>query len=185
MEGSSGAYVVFFIRREKNEYSTVKMRQILIPVNSVDASGYEAGEEDPEYLAAVEAAKTDAKNRAEAARTAFIDGGATEAKFQELIPEYSSDGAEGGFYEKIQKGSMGVPALEDWLFDSKRQYGDYELLESDAYGYHLVFFVGYGEKSCDVSADNGLRQKDHEAWTDSLTTADPVTHWAFSLRQKH
>jgi hypothetical protein len=185
VEGSSGTYVVFFSGRDKNEYNTVKMRQILIPVNSVDSSIYEEGEEDPEYLTAVETAETDAKNRADAARTAFIDGGATEAKFQELIPEYSSDGAEGGLYEKIQKGSMGVPALEDWLFDSKRQYGDYELIQSDSYGYHLVFFLGEGERSCDVSADSGLRQKDHDAWTESLVASEPVSHWALSLKQKH
>lgn len=185
IDTSNGAYVIFFLNRDKNEYSTANMRWILMLPESVDSSAFEEGEDDPEYTAAVEDAKVKLEEKAEAALAEFTGGGATEEKLLEMMKEYSSDNKEGGLYEKIQKGSMGVTELDDWLFAPERKYGDYSLIKSESYGYHLVFFMGNGERSCDVSAESGLREKDHQAWTDGLATAEPVIRWAFSLTQKH
>jgi len=179
----TGSYVVCFVERDKNEYRTVNMRQIQVVPEMVDSSVYDDGEEDPEYLVEVQQAEANAEARATEALNQFTNGGGTQEKLIELMEEYSSDSTEGGLYENLSKGYM-PQEINDWLFDPARKEGDYKLIKTD-YGHHLVFFVGFGERSCDVSAENGLRERDYGAWTESLVEAEPVTRWAFSLTQKH
>jgi len=183
MDNESGSYIVCFVERDRNEYRTVQMRQIQVVGDMVDSSIYEEGEDDPEYLAAEQKAEADAEAKAADVLARFTGGGATEEKLLELMEEFSDDPTEGGLYENIMKGNMPME-MNDWLFDSDRKHGDYTLIKSD-YGHHLMFFMGFGEKSCDVIAESALREKAFEAWSEGLVEAEPVMRWAFNLTQKH
>lgn len=183
---SNGTYIVFFIGRDDNSYRMTEMRQILISRGAVDPDDYDEGENDPAYIEAVEAADTEARERAENTYNTFIDGGATEALLIDMLEDYSDDKTEGGFYDQISKdGNQNkmVPEIEDWLFENGRAYGDYALIRTADYGYHLVFFMGYGEKYSDFLADHEMRDKDYSAWKEGLPEAEAVRHWAFTLTQ--
>jgi len=182
----SGTYVVCYVDRDSNEYEMTSMRQILVQPEAVDSTEYDEGEEDPEYIIAVQLARAEAQARAETVWNLFLDGGATEDKLLELMEENSTDTTEGGFYENITKNmsdSKMVPEIEDFLFAPDRKKGDHELIETEAYGYHIVFFMGYGERYCDYLATNNLREKDYQAWSDSLVSGTAVQQWAVMLRQ--
>ena len=185
MDSEGGAYVVLFVKRDKNEYNTAEMRQIYISIGSVDSAEYEGGEEDPGYIQAVADAETAAEEKAKNVETLFDNGGKTEDKFLELLEEYS-DGSkdDGGFYDRIKKGNMGIAEMDDWLFAPERKAGDSTLIKS-SYGYHFLFFKGYGKRACDVTAEDAMRERDYNAWTENLTTVEPETRWAFILTQKH
>ena len=187
----TGAFVLFYIGRDKNDYRTVSMRQIVVVPESVniDPSTFELGEEDPAYTEAydeaVKNAEVAAKERADTVLALFTQGGATEEKLLELMDEYSSDkNTEGGLYEDIYKGYMPI-AVEEWLFAPERQVGDYSMIETAGVGHQLVFFKGYGDRYCDIVSENELRGQDYEEWSSALNPVDAVKHWAFSLTQKH
>ena len=178
----TGSYVLFFIERDSNEYLMTEMRQILIMRGEVNPDDFTLGEDDPEYLEALANADIEAKARAEEVVNMFIEGGATEEKLIELMPDYSDDTTEGGFYDLISKSTANnkmMPEIEEWLFDPQRQVGDYELIRTEAYGYHFVYFAGFGERYCDYLAKEGLRNNDFQAWQDALEPVDSVKHWAF------
>jgi len=179
----AGTYVIFFIERNNNEYKTVEMRQLLIQPQSFNPEDYEEGEEDPDFIDAVVAANIEAAELAEEVKKLFIEGGATEEKLLELIPEYSSDSTEGGFVDKISR-YANDPEIDEWLFAPGRKYGDYILIETESYGYHLLFFMGFGDRYCDVLADNDLREAAYKEWAENLAPAEAVKRWAFILRQR-
>jgi len=182
LDNDFGAYIILYVERDKNEYKTTQMRQILILPESVNPSDFEEGEDDPEYLIAEQAAMSAAEATANSVFSQFTGGGATEAKLLELMEENSDDGTEGGFYDNITKESM-TPEIDEWLFEDGRAYGDNKLIKSQ-YGYHIVFFMGFGDRACDVAAEEGLRAEAFSAWEESLEDSEPVTRWAFSLTQK-
>lgn len=65
-----------------------------------------------------------------------------EAIFAELANEYSQDEGtrnNGGSYRDISKGQLPA-ALEDWCFDTARQYGDVTTIESQQ-GTHILFYA--------------------------------------------
>ena len=181
---STGAYVVLFIERDPNEYKMTSMRQILILRDEIDADDFFGGEEDPDYLIAVEAADAAARAQADALWDLFVSGGKTEDLLLELMPDYSDDPTEGGFYEQISKDASQiklVEELEDWLFDPVRKFGDAEMIRTEMYGYHLMFFMGHGDRYCDFVADTQMRDRDHTAWIEALEPVDAVRRWAFVL----
>lgn len=182
IDSTSGVYLVFFIERDNNEYQMPEMRQILIKREAPDETAYESGKDDPLYLAEWEAADSLAKEKAETMVEKFVTGGATEALLLELMEEYTDDTKEGGFYDKIsrnQETNKMVPDIEKWLFAPERKYGDYELIRTEEYGYHFVFFMGLGVRFCDYLADRDLRNADYNAWVELLPAVDSVRRWAF------
>ena len=184
VDTSTGTYIVFFVDRDNNEYRMPEMRQILILRESIDPDDYDEGEDDPAYQEAVENAEIEAGDRAENVLKLFTEGGGTEEYLLELMPDYSDDTTNGGFYDEISKDVSHrkmIKEIENWLFDPVREYGDFEMIRSEAYGYHLVFFMGHGERYCDYAAEQGLRGRDYSAWEDGLDQGDAVTHWAYKL----
>lgn len=184
-EYSNGAYAVFFISRDSNEYRLTSMRQLLFLKTAVDPEEFLLGEEDPEYLLAVEEADAEARTRAEEVLQRFIEAGSTEAALLELTSE-SDDSTEGGLYEDISMDVSHfkmVDEIQDWLFAPEREFGDSELIRTEAYGYHLIFFMGHGERYCDYIADNKMRDRDFTAWNDGLEPVEAVRRWAFMLTQ--
>jgi len=184
-ESTSGTYVVFFVSRDSNDYRMTEMRQMLFMRPAVSAEDYAEGVDDPEYLSDFELADTEARERAEAILDLFVRGGPTEEAFLMIMTGNTDDSTEGGFYDRISKDLSGemklVAEIEEWMFDPARQYGDYELIRTQDYGYHLVFFMGYGERYCDYVAENKLRDDAHKEWSEGLEPVDVAERWAFIL----
>jgi len=190
IQTSQGAAIVYFISRDDNDYQTVGMRQLLILRDSPDPEEFPDGENDPDYLEALEQAENYAWERADLVNALFAAGGKTEAVLIDLIAEHSDDTTEGGYYTDISKypyqgtdfRAMKVVAeLEDWLFDESRAVGDSELIYTSDYGYHLVYFMGLGERFSKLIADDMIRTADHDAWVESLPVGEPVKRGAYIL----
>ncbi|MCL2367222.1 MAG: hypothetical protein FWC75_09330 [Oscillospiraceae bacterium] len=194
IEASYGTYILFFIERDDNNYLMTSMRQILILRDPVLPEAFELGEDDPAFIEAVEAADLAARERAEAALAIFQVGGATEAHMISIMEELSDDFTPEGLYEDIARFPLHtenvrvmrvVPELEEWLFDESRQVGDYELIRTEAFGYHLMFFHAHGELFRHFIATDGLRTTDHEQWIENLPEiTETHRHWAFILTQQ-
>ncbi|MCL2044823.1 MAG: peptidylprolyl isomerase [Oscillospiraceae bacterium] len=147
------------------------------------------------YMAALEAAEQTAKARADEVLALFVEGDATEETLLDLIELYSDEDTEGGFYGNILQGMM-VPEIDSWLFDESRQVGDWELLHTQ-YGYHLVYFAGFGERYCDYLATegvydmnnqykivSGLREDKFNEWLETLEPVVAAKKWAFFLTRR-
>ena len=177
---SGGTYIIYFVNRDTNEYRVAEMRQILVQRAALNEDDYA---ENDEYQKALEEAETEATERAETALELFNTAGATEQALIDLMAEHSDDPTEGGHYTKIYKGMM-VPEIDGWLFDPARQIGDSELIRTEAYGYHLIYFSGFGEQYNDFASDSRMRTADFTVWTASLEKPEATTRWAFSLTQQ-
>ena len=183
----NGAQLLFFVDRNDNNYQLASMRQILLLREQVQFWEFPEGENDPEFIAAVELAEHQARERALAALAAFEAAGGTEEALIALMEEYSDDTTPGGFYENIAmfpyETATGrlmriVPELEQWLFDESRQFGDFELIHTEAFGYHLMFFAGRGDTMRNFIATDGLRTQAHSEWSDTLPEAGEAhRHW--------
>ena len=180
VETTTGYYVVYFGERTHHEYPMPAMRQILISRSAVNVDDYAGGADDPVYIEAFNMADSLARTIADQVYAEFAGAGATEEKLLELMPEHSNDTTEGGFYENIYKGQM-VPEIDEWLFDSVRKEGDSELVRTESFGYHLLYYMGTGRLYKDYLAETEKRADDYEAWVNSLTIPDAKTHWAIRL----
>jgi len=185
-----GSNIIFFISRDDNNYRTVGMRQILIVREYIDAEEFPAGEADPGFLQALEDAENEARERAEHVNSLFIAAGETEDALIALMEEYSDDNTEGGYYSNITKfpyqspnlvAMKVVPEIEDWLFDENRTIGDSEMIYTSAFGYHLLYFTGFGDTFSTLIAEDRMRNRDHIEWLDALTIGTPVKRPAFIL----
>lgn len=158
----AGYYVVLFLNRDDNTYSTVDARHILIKAVDSDGDGTYSDDE-----------KAAAKDSIEEIYNEWKSGDATEDSFATLAEEKSEDtgsNTDGGLYEHIYKGEM-VDEFNDFCFDPSRQPGDTAIVygETSSYtGYHLVYYVGTDERYCDYLADGNLRSTDYSDWETAL-----------------
>jgi hypothetical protein len=189
-EHGQGSFILYYISRDDNSYRTVGMRQILLSRPDINPEEYIYGEDDLDYQVAVEMAENELHERAQQVYSLFLEAGATEAAMIDLIAEHSDDTTEGGLYHDITlfpyQGTYlftmkVVPEIEEWLFYENREIGDFELIYTEAFGYHLVLFPGYGEPFSDLIADDRMRSRDHAEWLESLPRAEPVRRAAFIL----
>ena len=193
-EAANGINVLFFVERDDNNYYMTSMRQILILREQVNPDDFLEGEDDPAFIEAVEFVETLARERAEAAEAVFQVGGGGEEQLIDMMPDFSDDATEGGFYDQIARFPFQservavmrvVPELEEWLFDENRQFGDSELIRTEAFGYHLMFFAGHGENFRHFIAGETMRSRDHADWLQGLPDVEAVSrHWAFTLTQQ-
>jgi len=189
-EADYGTYILFFVERDDNNYQMASMRQILILREAPSLDNFpELGEFDPEYQDAIEGAEAFARARAEMALEAFIAGGATEQALIDLMPDFSDDNTD-GFYENISRFPYQsesartmrvVHELENWLFDSARQVGDYQLIRTEAFGFHLMYFTGFGELFSNFMASDRMRVEHHQSWREGLPEVEASRSWAFFL----
>lgn len=145
----TGYYVLCFVGRDTPEYDMVNVRHILIGVDDTTD----------------EAAVAEAQAQAEALLAEWEAGDATEDSFAELAVNNSTDtgsASEGGLYENVYKGQM-VEAFEDWCFAEGRQAGDTGIVETE-YGFHIMYFSGYGDDYLTYTVDDTLRNNDYSAW---------------------
>lgn len=154
-DAGSNYYVAVFNGRERNEALSYNVRHILV---TADNLGLAEGEEASDEQISAKASEI----------LASWDG--TEDGFAKLANEYSQDGGSntaGGLYEDVNKGDM-VSAFEDWCYEPGRQSGDTGIVES-SYGYHIMYFVGYGSTPYwHYACENAMRNRDAAQWQDSL-----------------
>ena len=189
-DSEQGSIIIFFVSRDDNNYRTVGMRQILILRESIYPDDFPLGEDDPGYIAAFNAADDEAKQRAEQVLSLFTVAGSTEDALIALMPDHSDDNTEGGFYSDISKfpyqssyiaAMKVVEEIEDWLFYENRQIGDSELVRTEDFGYHLLYFTGPGDVFFELMAKDRMRTRDHTEWLENLETAQPIRRAAFIL----
>ena len=144
--------VIYFIRHEDHSYQLPNVRHILISVTD------DANEEAKELAA----------SQANTILTEYLTGDKTEESFAELAKTNSADNAEaGGLYENIVPGQM-VASFDEWCFDESRQVGDTGIVETE-YGYHVMYFSGYGKVYQDYMVENVMRSADYEEWNSAIT----------------
>lgn len=151
IEGENEIYIAMFVSRSDNDYPLVDMRHVLIAPEKDDQGNL------------VEGAEEAAQKKAEELYDEWVENGSTEDYFKILANTYSSDGdgKSGGLYEDVYQGRMVTP-IDTWLF-GPRKIGDCEIIESD-YGWHLVYFAGFGENYKAQRLDEAMREDAFEAW---------------------
>lgn len=174
IEDGTNYYVLYFIERDNNDYKTPQVRHILIRV--------EADAEDT-YT---DEAKDAALEEAEKILAEWKDGDATEDSFAVLANTYSEDGGSntnGGYYDNFAKGSM-VASFDEWVYDSSRKSGDTGIVynEGSYVGYHIIYFVGYGDTYRNYLSDADLRSEDYEEWgLEQMESFEAAKGWAAFL----
>lgn len=157
IEGETKYTVVYFIERAMDDYKLRDVRHILI-LGDKDSDSKVS---DEEY----EAAKTKAQELLDQ----YNNGKKTEETFAKLATDNTEDPGSkenGGLYEDVYKGYM-VQEFEDWLFDETRKIGDTGLVKSD-YGYHVMYFVGEGDRYCDYVAENTLKSDKYNSQIEDI-----------------
>ena len=189
-DNDTGSTIIYFVARDDNSYQTVGMKQILIIREQVDPEEFPLGEDDMGYIRAVENAEAQARERADTVYSLFDSAGRSVNALNDLIDDFSDDNTEGGEYSEIAKFSYQsshfqamkvVPEIEEWLFDESRVVGDSEMIRTEAFGYHLIYFTGFDAVFSELIADDRMRTRDHTEWLDGLTVGEPRKHFAFIL----
>ena len=103
----------------------------------------------------------------------YLAGDKTEESFAALANEYSvdSDGTDGGLYQNVYEGQM-VTNFNDWCIDESRQYGDYDIVQTE-YGYPIMFFVNRYPMGVSY-AQSGLKQEKVAAIVEEARQAYPM-----------
>ena len=155
-------YIVVFHSRYRNDYNTVNMRHILFKVDKTTLDSTSATYNDD--LAAL---RQTALDKANDVLQQWKDKGATEDAFAELADANSDDSASGGLYKQVYKDQM-TTEMNDWLFDPARKSGDCDIVLTDSYGYHIVYFIGTDEPYWKVQVKNTLTNNDYSSWSTGL-----------------
>ncbi len=151
---NSGTYTVYMLTSAKarEEYKTHNIRHILF---------LESDYENKEACLAA----------AEKVLAEFNKGDKTEEAFGALASKYSADTGSvytGGLYEDVAKGEM-VEEFEDWSYDEKRQAGDVEIVYTDSYGYHIMFYSGEGREAWAAEVYDTLLNEAYTKLSEELT----------------
>ncbi len=155
-EDNSQYYVAVFNSRERDETLDYNVRHILVTAENLDLPEGQEAEDDQ------------IKAKAE---TLLASWDGTEEGFETLANENSKDGGSntnGGLYENVAKGSM-VAAFQDWCYEDGRQPGDTGIVKSN-YGYHIMYFVGYGDTEYwHYACENDMRNEAVAEWQTTMT----------------
>lgn len=197
---TSGTAIIYFVERDDNSDYMREMRQILFSRNEfLEQADIEIEFDDTividEYFdfeaMRMERADEIAARHGEAVLEMFTEGGSTLELLLELMEEHSHDTTPGGLYTMIARADTGkgefrvVQEISSWLFEPNRQIGDYELIRTENFGYHLIYLYGFSElRYRDFIADTLMRERDIEIWIESLGTAYVERQWAFFFTQR-
>ena len=187
-------YIVFFQSRDDNDYQIAGMRQLLIMRDELFPEDFD---DEAMYAMAFASADSVARERAEELLQIFNNSGANEDAMAAIVEDNPLESLDGSLYEFISKASYQsafqedvmamkvVPEIEEWLFDPDRRVGDSELIYTQAYGYHLVYFTGLGEHFNNfIAKDRLLMTKMDEAygaWKESLEPVSAKKGFFFSF----
>ena len=175
--GASNYYVLVFRDRYREEYNTIDVRHILIPLGESTLSSTDEGYEDEQAQL-----KADAKAQAEELLEQWKAGEATEESFAALAMEHSSDSSKytGGLYTEVYHDQM-VTTFNDWCFDPARQSGDTGVVESD-YGAHVMYFVGEDLPRWASQVAYDLKTEDFNAWISDLSASYGAVSHNFAMK---
>ena len=117
---------------------------------------------------------TDEEAKAEAERVLALykEGEMTKESFEKLGEEYTEDSSV--FYDNVPKGQM-VKEFNDWMFDENRKEGDVEIVKSEQYGYHIMYFVGDGKEAWYATCFDALVGEKTSAIYEELEKAHVIT----------
>jgi|GEM_PF-705652 len=199
-DNTDAIHIVFYLWRDDNSYLLTSFRQLLFlrqdPMDPINPDDFP---DDEQYWAEFFRLDNEAFVLASDFEQRFINLGANEAAIDQLVMEGENEGLEldGNLYDNIAKVQIQAPnpnlnstmkvvqEIEDWLFSYDRQYGDFELIRTEDFGFHLSLFMGFGERFSDVIAKNRLTEKEtnlaFEAFVDSLPAAEVTKSRLFSL----
>ena len=125
----------------------------------------------------------EAKAKAEELLAQYEAGEHTEDAFAAIGDAARDDGtaAESARYEDITPGQM-VEDFENWCF-ADHEVGDTGIVES-SYGYHVMYFSGYGTNYRMKLVEDQLRSDAYDAWFSSVTegATDNIQTNAFGMR---
>ncbi len=98
----------------------------------------------------------------------------TKEKFEEYAKKFNED--SNVFYEEVQKGDM-VKEFENWLFDSTRQENEISnpAAIKTTYGYHIMMYLGEGEETWFVEAQDDLIEDDYDKWYEEMKKTYAIT----------
>lgn len=162
--GETGYYVLYFVGQADYNWQLPNVRHILVYVSDTT---------DEDAMAAAE-------QEAQLILEEFRNGEQTEEAFAALADEKSDDSPEGGLIENVAPGVM-VEAFEDWCYEDGREVGDTGIVES-TYGYHVMYFSGYGQTYLRYKVENVMRSNDYSDWYAEVTADASYTTNAFSMR---
>jgi len=164
LEDGTVQYVVVFHNRYREEYPTIDIRHILIPLGAATLTEEDEGYDDEQARL-----KADARAKAEELLAQWQSGEATEDSFAALAMAESTDGSkyDGGLYTEVYQGQM-VTEFNDWCFDAARKPGDTGVVDTQ-YGSHVMYFSGQDMERWQSQAAGVLRNEDLAAWEDGLT----------------
>ncbi len=157
--------VIMYNRRYLPEVDTINVRHILINTQAIPSDA------TAEQKAEIEKANADAKAEAERIYTEWKNGAATEESFALLAKKYTEDpgsATEGGLYENVAQGDM-VEAFDTWCFDESRKAGDTDIIKSNDYGYHIMYFVGEGLVQYEAQIREALSVEEYNEYYNEQT----------------
>ncbi len=165
--------VVCFVERGRENYKLATMRHILFAIDELtDDNGDPIEDKDGK----VQTNDAEMKAEAEKILKQWKDGAATEDSFAALVKDNTDD--EGsieteGLYEDFDKKTM-VDEITDWIWAEGRKAGDCEIVKT-SYGYHIVYFVEYGDEKWNSDVVNTLKGEDYSDYLDALKEEYPIS----------
>ena len=113
--------------------------------------------------------KTEEKQKEKliALKEAFEKGEKTKEAFEALGKDVTEDSQVS--YEDVCPGIM-VEEIDEWLFDEARKAGDIEIIKTESYGYHLVYYIAQHteEPMWFISAKNDFLTDSFDEWYKAL-----------------
>ncbi len=100
----------------------------------------------------------------------------TIENFESLVTEYTEDGGSkltGGLYENVSQGEM-VAEFDAWMFDSSREIGDFEAVETD-FGTHIMLFDGEGTQVWEKLVIETMESTDYQEMITRVNETHSVT----------
>ncbi|MBO5248152.1 MAG: peptidyl-prolyl cis-trans isomerase [Clostridia bacterium] len=165
--------VICFVERGWETYRLATMRHILLSVTNLTN---EDGSTIKDESGKAKTNDAEQKAAAEALLKQWKDGAATQDSFAALVKDNSNDTGSvenGGLYEDFDKKTM-VSEITDWIWAEGRKEGDCEIVKT-SYGYHLVYFVGYGEEKWNSDVVKTLKNNDYSDYLKELKEKYPVS----------
>lgn len=171
-------YVVVFHDRFRDEYDTVDVRHILVPLGTATLT-----EEDEGYAAEQEQLAADAHAKAEELLAQWQSGEATEDSFASMALTESTDTGSrfnGGLYTRVYQGQM-VETFNDWCFDASRKAGDTGVVDT-SYGSHVMYYVGTNLPRWQAQVAENLEYEDYDEWETGLTANSNIERHDFGMK---
>lgn len=115
--------------------------------------------------------KAKAREKAEEILAKYKSGEQTKEAFEALAKEYTEDSEV--FYDNVTKDYM-VEEFDAWIFDPARKAGEVDIVET-TYGAHIMYFVGDGEITWKLTAENGICDEKYSAWYETAKESAGVS----------